>query len=348
MATFATRPNGRIQAKIRQAGQRPISKTFDTKSDAKRWAREVERDLDRGAINVAATLAEKTRFNDLVERYSREVTPSKKGANDEHRRLAMFSRSGLADLYLVNITPQMVADWRDARLEEVSAPTVNRELNILSHVFTMADKEWGIAANWGNPVSRIRRPKESNESRHGRDRRLTGNEESRLLAAAQEIEEDGWRAADRYGSTPPIPLADIIELAIETAMRRSEILGLRSSAINLANKTLTLTETKGDERRVVPLSRAAIQIIERQPPRLDDRVWPPMHSGSITRAFHKACRRADIRDLRFHDLRHEAVTRLFEKGLDIMEVAAVSGHRDLRMLKRYTHHRAERIAKLLG
>lgn len=337
--------NGRVrwQVKVRRDGHRPLSRTFDRHADARAWDRETERALERGDIDPAATLANKSTLADLIKRYRREITPQKKSAEMEQRKLDIFARSGLANLAVANITPQLVSEWRDARAAEVAASTVNRELTILSHVFSTAQKEWATAPSWGNPVALTRRCKLSDQQRHGRNRRLEGDEEQRLLQAAADIE----REYSTHGGQPAVPLHDLILCALETAMRRSEILRIRRADVDLQRRVLSVAPSKNDEPRSVPLSSQAVTILERQPPRFDGLIWNA-HPHSVTHAFIRAAKLAGIKDCRFHDLRHEATSRLFERGLDILEVASITGHKDLRMLKRYTHHKAERLAAKLG
>lgn len=139
----------------------------------------------------------------------------------------------------------------------------------------------------------------------------------------------------------------IIQLAVETGMRRGELVKMKCKDIDYHSRTVSLYDTKNGEDRVVPLSTSAIAVLKSLPARIDGGVFG-IHPDTVSKRFMRACRVADIQDLRFHDLRHEAVSRLFEKGLNPMEVAAVSGHKTLQMLKRYTHLRAEDLAKKLG
>ncbi|MGC9208169.1 site-specific integrase, partial [Acidithiobacillus sp.] len=139
----------------------------------------------------------------------------------------------------------------------------------------------------------------------------------------------------------------IVQFAIETGMRRSEICGLRWENVNLAGKVALLPDTKNGKARNVPLSSAAVAVLSALPRRLSGGVWD-VKEDTVTQAFARCCRRAVIEDLHFHDLRHEATSRFFEKGLNPMQVAAITGHKTLQMLKRYTHLRAEDLAKMLG
>ena len=166
----------------------------------------------------------------------------------------------------------------------------------------------------------------------GRDRRLEPGEETKLLEAATEY--SGF-------------IKDIIVLALETGARRGELANLQWSYINFSKRTVILKDTKNTDDREAPLSTKAIEVIKRQPRHITGMVFP-IRGDSITKAFGRVCKSAELNDLRFHDLRHEATSRFFEKGFETMEVSAITGHKDLGMLKRYTHLKAEDLARKLG
>jgi integrase len=160
------------------------------------------------------------------------------------------------------------------------------------------------------------------------------SEEIRLLKACRE-------ARNSY-------LLPILRLALETAMRQGELVNLRWEHIDLTRRITYLPDTKNGEARTVPLSTAAIKVLHSLPRSMTGQVFPGLTTEAVKRAFARAVRRAGIEDLRFHDLRHESTSRLFERGLNIMEVASITGHKDLRMLRRYTHLKAEDLARKLG
>ncbi len=240
----------------------------------------------------------------------------------------------LARRYVAGIRGVDIARYRDQRLRKVSSATVKRELGILGHVFEVARKEWGI--HIGNPVREVKLPANGK----ARERRLRAgqdgeeNEEHRLLHACQKARNPS--------------LLPIVRLALETAMRRGEMIQLRWEHIDLNRRIAHLPDTKNGDSRTVPLSPTAVRVLRSLPRSLHDKVFPGLTTEAIQRSFVRATRRAKLKDLRFHDLRHEATTRLFEKGLNIMEVASITGHKDLRMLRRYTHLNAEDLAKKLG
>ncbi len=198
----------------------------------------------------------------------------------------------------------------------------------MGHAIDIGIKEWGIHLPT-NPVKLIRRPPPGKS----RDRRLTKNEEKTLFS---EI--------DRATRNPYI--RPIVEMAIETAMRRKELLSLRWEHINFRQAVCHVHDTKNGESRDIPLSVKAIKTLKAIKQKDDPRVFP-ITANSLKKGFSRAVERGRIENLRFHDLRHEATSRFFEKGLQIMEVASITGHKDLRMLRRYTHLKATDLVKKL-
>ena len=199
---------------------------------------------------------------------------------------------------------------------------------MISETINIAIKEWGNPLK-RNPVQLVRKP----PSNRNRNRRLENGEAQSLLAAA--------------AKSKNIWLIPIIEFALETAMRRGEILGLRWTDVDMERRTLHLPITKNGESRTVPLSIRARQALEGLPRDITGKVFP-LSRTALRDLWNRACQRANIEDLNFHDLRHEATSRFFEKGLNVIEVASITGHKDPRMLMRYTHLRAEDLAKKLG
>lgn len=320
------------QAIIRKRGFPSQTKTFRIRRDAEAWAKITESEMLRG-VWQNRTEAENTTLREALDRYAREVSSAKKGAAQEMSVIGKLQQSPLAPLRLGAIQGKHVASYRDNLIAEGYKPaTIKRRLAVLSHVYAIADKEWGING-LSNPVTRVTVKMPSNV----RDRRLVGDEEKRLLEAAGE-----------YGGV----LQSIIRFALETAMRRGEIAAMRWAHLDGSGKILDVPDTKNGQPRRVPLSSVAVDILRRMPRRIDAKglrgsVWG-MRADSITQAFDRSCKRAGIEDLRFHDLRHEATSRLFEKGFNPMEVSTITGHKTLQMLKRYTHLRAEDLVKRMG
>ncbi|MDB4308054.1 site-specific integrase [Gammaproteobacteria bacterium] len=327
MATFRKRGAYQWQTQVRKKGQPLQTKTFETRALAEQWARAIEVEIDKGVF-VSRAEAESTTLKELLERYLEEITPLKKGAASETNRLRALMRLPMARRYVAGIRGVDIARYRDERLRKVTPSTVKRDLVLLGHVFEVARKEWGIYVH--NPVRDIRIPADNRP----RDRRLQTGEEPRLLEACREAR-NPW-------------LLPIVQLALETAMRQGELIRLGWEHIDLNRRTAHLTDTKNGEPRTVPLSTTAIRVLHALPRSLHGQAFPGVTTEAIKRAYIRAVRRAGIENLRFHDLRHEATTRLFEKGLNIMEVASITGHKDLRMLRRYTHLKAEDLARKLG
>lgn len=321
---------GRWQAQVRKRGVAPRAKSFDTKAEASTWAQGIEVEASRSGWVADTRLAEKTTLRELLTRYCAEVTPGKRGAVSERSRINSILRTAMSHRTLAKLTSADVATYRDERLKCVAPATVVRELNTVSHAIEIATREWGL---WlpRNPVKLVRRP----QLPRGRSRRLKAGEEARLFAAC-----------DR-GRTPL--MKPLIVLAIETAMRRGELLELQWQHVDLVRRVAHLPLTKNGDSRDVPLSRRAIatlQDMKDNGTRDPNRVFP-VTGNSIRLAFEHLRDRAGMSDFHFHDLRHEGVSRLFEKGLNIAEVSAISGHKELRMLMRYTHLRAEDLVSRL-
>ena len=327
MASISFRGN-RWQVRVRRKGHATETRSFVAKQDAEKWARAVETGIDQGAF-VSTTEAQHTTLKELIERYVREVTPTMKGAHDDTIRLLAMARRPIARLPLANLLPVRIAEFRDERLHQVGAGTVIRELAYLSAIINHARREWGIHIH--NPVASVRKP----TSPRGRNRVLLAEEQVRLLEALEPIgRRNPW-------------VAPIVVLALESAMRRGELLALRWEHIDLYSRTALLPDTKNGEPRTVPLSSVAIEILTKLPRAINGVVFP-VQSFTVDAAFKRAIKRAGLQDLRFHDLRHTAITRMAEKLPNVIELAAVSGHKSLAMLKRYYHPRAEDLARKLG
>ena len=282
--------------------------------------------MQRGVF-VSRSEAEKTLVSDALDRYEREVLPFKRGKQSDKSRIKTL-KEAFGVFALASLTSTQIATFRDRRLKIVSPQSVIHEINLLNRVLKTASMDWGIALPGGLPTAQVRKPSKP----RGRDRRVTPAEIEKILAVSESDE-----------------LQAVITLAVETAMRRGELAMLQWEEIDLKKRVAHLPKTKTDVPRNVPLSKAAVKALKARSPKQEGRVFS-MQAESMSQAFERACmpHRANIANLRFHDLRHEATSRLFEKGLNLMEVAAITGHRTLEMLKRYTHLRAEDLAKKIG
>lgn len=330
MATIRKR-DGSWQAQVRRQGHPLLSKTFRLKSDAQAWARKVEGDIEHGDRIVSRKDLERVTLKALLTRYEAEVSPGKRAADREHFMLRVLGRHRFADLPLSRLTSAVIAQYRDDRLSEVSGPSVRRELSLLRHCLEVARREWGYPLT-PNPVAQIKLPSPSRP----RTRRLEGEEEARLLQAAQ------------CGRSPY--LGPLITLAIETGMRRGELLSLQWDNIDWTRRLAHLPLTKNGHSRDVPLSTQAVAVLkalQTTQGQSDSRVFP-QSANAVRQAWERLRQRVGLADFHFHDLRHEAVSRFFEKGLDTMAVATISGHREIRMLQRYTHLRPEDLVDHLG
>ena len=327
MASIRKRGDFQWEARVRKRGQPVQCKTFTTRAKAESWSKQIESEMDRGVF-VSRAEAENTTLAEALDRYVREVLPTKKSARSAAYH-AHNVRKALGTLSLSAITSSALAKYRDRQLAEgYAAQTVKHDLSLVSRVLNICIKEWGIALPAGNPVAQVKMP----SLPPGRDRRLVDDELPRLLAAAH-----------AYGGE----IGSLITWAIETAMRRGEIAAMRWDHLDRRARVLLIPETKTGTPRRVPLSTAALAVLDGLPRRLDGRVWG-MRPDSISQAFERVCKAAGIEGLTFHDLRHEATSRLFEKGLGLMEVASITGHKTMQMLKRYTHLRAEDLVGRLG
>jgi integrase len=360
MATIRKRGDYQWEAQIRKKGFPAQSKTFNTKAEAEAWASVIESEMVRGVF-VSRTEAERTTLGEIITRYLAEVTPQHRGSETEAIRLQAMQRHTLASRTLASLNASDFAKYRDERLKgnaakkvrPVKPATVHRELGIFRQVIEHARREWGISLP-ENPLSLVSRPKVQN----ARDRRLDPKEEAYLFAALE--------AGSTGDLTKRNPwMLPLVKLALETAMRQGEIVSLTWNHIELDRATAYLPLTKNGQAREVPLSSRAIAILKGLPRSIDGRVFP-ITQNALQMAWERALKRARkayvedcaeqgarasanfLGDLRFHDLRHEATSRLAEKLSNILELASVTGHKDLQMLKRYYHPRAEDLAKRLG
>ncbi len=321
MATYQRRA-GSWRALIRKKGFPQVSATFDTKAQAERWAKEIETEMARSRW-VDTREADALTIAEALERYRREVSAHKKSHRNERSRITILTRD-LGHHTMSGLRASAVATYRDERLAVASGATVRRDLALLSHLYSIAAKEWGLPV--ANPCANVRKPSPSRE----RERRVTQHKLELILAEARA----------RHQEMP-----SVITLAVESGMRRGEIVGLRREDVR--GSVAYLADTKNGTARAVPLSSAAREAIDALPLRMDGRLFG-LHPDTVTGYFRRCVKAVGLEGLRFHDLRHEATSRFFEKGFSIMEVAAITGHKDLRMLRRYTHLNPASLAERLG
>ncbi len=311
------------QVQIRRRSHPPLCRTFQSKRDAEIWARMVEARLDRTGLPGDYRELKRLKLGDLLLRYRDQVTPRKRSAENETYRINKLLRHPIAAVSLSDLNSGLFSAYRDERLAEVGPQAVRHYLNLLGHVLKIARNDWSIPLD-SNPVDRVKKP----DLPHSRKRRLTPHELERL-------EEASSRGTNNY-------MLPLIWLALETGMRRGELLAIRWDHIDFEARLLEIPITKNGHPRTIPLSPKTITILEHQKAEEQDRVFP-VSTNAVKLAWHRLITRSGIENLHFHDLRHEAISRFFEKGLSVPDVALISGPRDYRMLFRYTHLRAEDI-----
>jgi hypothetical protein len=316
------------------------------RSTATSWARKVEIAIENGELN--SNQSESISLANLVERYLKTVTPSKKSARTEGYVLRAWLSEEFTSKSAYKVDQKDLVSWREQRLAKgISTGTVRNALAALSAVYRHAAQDWGMD-RLDNPVMRMKRP-------------LPCKARSRRVSEAE------LEAIKQSACTNELPM--IIDLAVETGMRLSELVNLFWSNVDLTARTAHLADTKNGEARTVPLSTKAVKLLQAKRGsnvlRFDGRIFDSKPEA-ITVHFRKSVQCAYVMhsngvgpsgsmhkdkflvDIRFHDLRHEAVSRLFERGLNMLEVSAISGHKSLQMLKRYTHLKAEDLVKKLG
>lgn len=371
MATIRKRGPYQWEAQIRRSGYPTQSKTFVVKAEAEAWAKMIESEMSRG-VWISRGEAETTTLYEALVRYKEEVSATKKGAVQEASVLKICMATELAKRSMASIRSADVARLRDTWLKNYKPATVLRRMAVLSHVFSIARKEWGME-NLSNVVELVRKPQPNNS----RTRRLVA-ELPNISADNSNLPESDRGAGDGelervVSASRSELLPSVIWLAVETAMRRGEIADLTWENIDLRRRVAHLPATKNGSSRDVPLSSRAVAIFEGLRGSCDEesestsancgRVFP-MRSDAITRAFERAvdrarmayveeCKAAQIKpdagfltNLRFHDLRHEAASRL-ASIFHMHELTKITGHKDPRMLMRYYHPRAEDLAKRL-
>ncbi len=292
MATIRKR-GSRWHVQIRRKGFPPITKSLANRADAVAWSRHHERLMDLGDWHDQS--AGNVCLQDLLERYGQEVSPRKRSQSDAFH-LRQIARHEIAKLMVGQLTAEAVVSFREDRLKTVAPATVRKELGLLSQVLKHAHAEWAVSLK-ANPVSAVRKPPASK----GRTRRLDAGE--------------GQALKDALGQSRNPVVREVVLFAVATGMRRGEILSLRWENIDFDRKTAHLPLTKNGEPRTVPLSPQALGILQRMKPLDQNGVVFPISANAFRLAWERAKRRAKIEDLRFHDLRHEAISRFFEMVL---------------------------------
>lgn len=333
MATIRKKGDYQWHVQIRKKGFPTITKTFTTRTDAENWATVKESEMVRG-LYTDSSEAERTTVGDLIDRFTKEFAPhhyrQREDKKEAWRYQCAHLKNAMGIYSLSALDQKLVAKYRDDRQKIVSESTVRKELYLLSKVLRFGETEAGITLPRGDPVLKIRKPADGK----ARDRRLAKEEWDKFESECK--------------ASRNVYLWPAVELAVETAMRQGELLGLRWENVDLKRKTVFLEVTKNGEARAAPLSSRAVAVLSGLPRSIKGGVVP-VQRMTLYHVFHAAVERAGIKDFTFHDLRHEAMSRLAERGdFSVLELAAVSGHKTLQMLKRYTHLQAEKLAIKLG
>ena len=324
---------GKWQVQIRRQGSPATSRSFINRKDADNWARQTEVQIDQKCLPHDPRRLQRYTLGELVVRYRDTVTPTKRAARNETIILNAFLRHPICLKRLSHLTQQDFAAYRDERLKQVKAYSVKRILSPIQNLFAIAKDEWGIPI-LENPVSTLKFSYVSNR----RERRLRAGELDQIIQAANKTRN-------------PIILP-VILFALQTGLRRSEILAATWNDLDIENRALSIPKTKNGHSRVVPLTRAALALLQglkgdgQTNKDRDERIFPTT-ANALRLAWDRLMKRAGLKDLHFHDLRHEAISRFFEIGLTAPEVALLSGHRDMRMLFRYSHPQRQRVLQQL-
>lgn len=340
MATIRKKGECQWHVQVRKKGFPPQTKTFLTRAEADAWAKVTESEMVRG-IFLDRGEAEQTTLADLIERFKNDFAPHHYRQREDKKEAWRFQcerlKAELGAYSLAALDQKLLVKYRDTRLKgkgedrpAVSESTVRKELYILSKVLNYGQNECGITLPRGNPIDKIRKPSDGKP----RDRRLTEIEWAQLEAECRK--------------SRSVYLWPAVELAVETTMRQGELLGLTWKHVDLKRKLAYLPETKNGEARSVALSPRAIAVLEALPRSINGAVLP-VQRMTLYHVFAAAVKRAGVADFTFHDVRHEALSRLAERDdINLLEMAQMSGHKTLQMLKRYTHLQAEKLADKLA
>ena len=326
------RHRGKWQVRVRRDGV-AVTRSFIVRRDAEQWARHIEAKAGCGDVPPDIRQLAKITLAELVTRYRDEVTTRKKGAEMETTVLNAFLRHPICGKRLSDLTASDFTQYRDQRLQKVKTNTLRRQLNPIQNMFNVARREWGLPIPI-NPVVAL----DLKAGYDLRERRVDDEEWERLIAASEDARN-------------PL-IQPMMRLAKETGLRRGELLRILSQHVHLNRRELFVPPGKNNRARTVMLTHEAVAILVAQMEKASvDGFLFPMTTQAAKCGWRRVRTRAglDGQNLRFHDIRHEAISRFFEMGLTMPEVASQSGHRDARMLLRYGHAmRSKILAKLDG
>ncbi|MFB3886933.1 MAG: tyrosine-type recombinase/integrase [Thermodesulfobacteriota bacterium] len=267
-------------------------------------------------------------FHELMTKYMEEHSKPKKRAWTRDTVSLSHLKPFFGEYKLMEITPSLISNYKSIRRKEGAAPaSINRELSLCKHAFNLAYKEWDWVRE--NPFCKVKMERENNE----RDRILAYEEEKRLLEVS-----------------PPW-LKEIITFALNTGCREGEILGLTWQDVDLFKRIVVIHQTKTGHTKTIPLTPTLFELlkIKNKVRHLYHNLVFPSANGTrftasnLGRSFRSALKKAKIDNLRFHDLRHTFASRLAQSGVDLYLIQKLLGHRDPRMVQRYSHHSVESL-----
>ena len=319
--------NGKWRVEIRKKGSKGIHKSFIVKDDAIRFARDTEVKIEQG-LYQDLTLAKTTKLKDVLAQYRDRVSVNKKGYEQERYKVNKIIRSDIADKTLSQLTPLVLFEYIVHQKKLYTASTVNKSITIINLALNFAERFLGISLN-KNPLKFIKRLKESQFV----GQVIEPHEEALLLKHA-EFSKLYW-------------LKTAIILGIDCGLRRGEIIKLKAEDINFKNNTAVLRDTKNGETREIGLSQRAIQEIKKLPITIDGKLFPCKRLDTFSFYYNQLQRWSGVKK-RFHDTRHTFASRKATSGWSITEIAAQGGWKQLQVLKRYTHIKAEYLAKKMN
>jgi len=305
------------QSIIRIVGHPNLAKSFKSKTDAKRWGNETELQIRREDAGIAKI--KYPTFNKIGLRYIADVSITKKGFINERNIIKSLFKESWSEYPINKITPDVIGKFRDRQSKTITGTSINRKLDVISTVFTTCRKEWDYPLK--NPVLSIRRPKNTEP----RNRRFTDTELNLLLR--------GNRTSEL--------MRTIVELALETGMRQTELLSIRPEHINGNTLFIPVAKTKP---RTIPLTSRALEILRHASLPFN------ISADRLGKQWRKLCKHYGIKDAHFHDLRKQSLTNfMLKKKLSVAETMLIAGHSDPRMLLRtYNNLKVEDVAKKLN
>jgi len=328
------------RVQVRRKGHPDQSSNHERLTDARKWAEDIESAIRQGK-HFPTTESKKHTLGDLVDRYIRDVLPTKPKSEKKQRAQLLWWKNQIGHTLLSDVTPSLLAEQRDNFGREAvkgrgqrSPSTVVRYLAALSHAFTIAMKEWGWLED--SPMRKVTKPREP----RGRVRFLSSDERQRLLKACKE-------SSNRV-------LYTVVVLALSTGMRQGEIMNLRWADVDLEKGRATLHETKNGERRVVPIAGLALQLLRdyEKKRRIDSLfLFPgkdPQKPIELRCAWESALKVSDVEGFRWHDLRHSCASELAMNGASLVDIKNLLGHKQISVTTRYSHLTEDHTASVVA